>query len=279
MNIDLGNPVEQLSNYRCTWEDFRSALATGKFKYDDIDLALNETFLKQFDQMFKKAGQKKLFSKSIFEIKREKQLLGRGAKLKKDEVVNYERFIPNCKFIKNDNRFSPQGVEWLYLSMGKDWSKVKECAIFECRAEKGSIFALCEFMINPIVYDYKVVDLTISGDMTYDDIQRGLESKLEKIAGRKNLILNVKENKIRDCIEKNLVMYLSKLIADGIFEPVDSDNKEYMYAPFHCIAQYFIKCGYQGIIYPSTVCDGGRNIVFFDKNYASPTDKIRKFIV
>ena len=40
--------------------------------------------------------------------------------LKKDEMPEYERFIPKKEFIKNDNRFSPPGVEWLYLALGNE---------------------------------------------------------------------------------------------------------------------------------------------------------------
>lgn len=61
-----------------------------------------------------------------------------------------------------------------------------------------------------------------------------------------------------------------KLLSEQIFLPVDTDDKSIVYAPFHTIAQYFISLGFSGIIYKSTVCEGGKNLVLFDKTYAHP---------
>lgn len=44
----------------------------------------------------------------------------RGAKLKALETVSYDRFMPKAEFINEDNRFSPVGVEWLYLAWVSD---------------------------------------------------------------------------------------------------------------------------------------------------------------
>lgn len=46
----------------------------------------------------------------------EKYCVGRGTILGEDENPDFERFIPKTEFIKEDNRFSPSGVEWLYLA-------------------------------------------------------------------------------------------------------------------------------------------------------------------
>ena len=51
-------------------------------------------------------------------------------------MPEYERFIPKKEFIKNDNRFSPPGVEWLYLALGNE-SDIHQCAQAECRAHVG----------------------------------------------------------------------------------------------------------------------------------------------
>ena len=57
--------------------------------------------------------------------------LGRGARLKETEIPDYERFLPKKEFINEDNRFSPAGVEWLYLAVG-DGNTRSECAKKEC---------------------------------------------------------------------------------------------------------------------------------------------------
>ena len=47
-----------------------------------------------------------------------------------------------------------------------------------------------------------------------------------------------------------------------------------MYAPFQTMAQYYISLGYSGIVYGSTVCSVGKNIVLFDKQMAYPSGEI-----
>ena len=54
-------------------------------------------------------------------------LVGRGAVLSGNEVPDYERFIPKKEYIKKDNRFSPPGVEWLYLALGNEVD-IHECS-------------------------------------------------------------------------------------------------------------------------------------------------------
>ena len=50
-------------------------------------------------------------------------------------------------------------------------------------------------------------------------------------------------------------------------------------APFQTMAQYYISCGYSGIIYGSTVCSGGRNLVLFDKGIAHPVGAVEDYII
>ena len=59
------------------------------------------------------------------------KLTGRGTIIKPSEpsdTPNYGRFLPDSRYIKEDNRFSPAGVEWLYLAIGNTESIIKECA-------------------------------------------------------------------------------------------------------------------------------------------------------
>ena len=61
-------------------------------------------------------------------------------------------------------------------------------------------------------------------------------------------------------------------MSEQIFVPLaDTEDKNIIYAPFQSMAQYYISLGYSGIMYGSTVCNVGKNIVLFDKNIASPT--------
>ncbi|MCC8160971.1 MAG: RES family NAD+ phosphorylase [Oscillospiraceae bacterium] len=60
--------------------------------------------------------------------------------------------------------------------------------------------------------------------------------------------------------------------------PFDSSgNKSITYAPFQTMAQYYISLGYAGIIYGSTVCANGKNIVLFDKQMAYPVGVIEDY--
>lgn len=56
-------------------------------------------------------------------------------------------------------------------------------------------------------------------------------------------------------------------------------HRNLMYAPFQCIAQYFLDKGYSGIKYKSTVCESTKDIVLFDKTYAHPVGDIKDFII
>ena len=68
------------------------------------------------------------------------------------------------------------------------------------------------------------------------------------------------------------------LLSEQIFIPLDAtDNKAITYAPFQTMAQYYISLGYSGIIYGSTVCSVGKNIVLFDKQMAHPIGAIEDF--
>lgn len=71
-----------------------------------------------------------------------------------------------------------------------------------------------------------------------------------------------------------------KLLSEQIFTPLaDADDKSLMYAPFQCMAQYFLNKGYVGIKYKSTVCTGAKDIVLFDKTMATPVGPIQDFII
>ena len=79
---------------------------------------------------------------------------------------------------------------------------------------------------------------------------------------------------------RNFISTYLKLLSEQIFLPLeDTDDKELMYAPFQCIAQYFLSKGYVGIKYKSTVCTGSKDLVLFDKTIASPIGAIKDFVI
>ena len=256
------------STIRQTWTDFTISLATKQYKYNEVNKALSDTFLHVFDELFQDKDMRELLSITLSDLNNKNIDFCRGAKLKSLEKVNYERFIPKSEFIKEDNRFSPKGIEWLYLSMGNSMTAISDaenCCIKECRIEDNDRVGLCHFIINTKYLSKKIIDLTISDELSFDELNSGL-------------VNNIQQHRIDTGIKKWITFTYAKLMSEQIFVPLKTDDKELIYAPFQCLAQYFISRGYSGIIYKSTVCNGGKNIVLFDKMFASPTGKIKDFI-
>ena len=288
--FDFGNRAGSERAIRDTWTELRNSLAQEKFIYSETDKALETTFLRVFDDLFSHCHY--LFDTSINELVRQGNVFVRGAVIRDGKIPTYDRFLPKAEYIKDDNRFSPPGVEWLYLALGKsqisehDLSFAEECAIAECRAQKGDYFALCEFKAIPEAMDAKLVDLTIAGNMSFDQINNDFEVKAESFAKKvaAQLLNNgTPPQNPKAEIEKLMhiwaSMTYSKLMSEQIFIPVSSDNKKIMYAPFQCIAQYFISKGYDGIIYSSTVYNKANNLVLFDRSMATPTGRVKDITI
>lgn len=284
--FDFGNIENNEKTIMKTWDEFRVALAIGTFSYDDIEKAKKCTFLKVYNDLFHDNFG---IEHSTLKLKAlDGMLVGRGCVLKKDEMPDYERFIPKKEFIKNDNRFSPPGVEWLYLALGNE-TDIHQCAQAECRANVGDEFGFCHFKFDEAFDDVKLVDLTIADDKTYEQLNQMLESygqkqvkkgiKAAKVLGRIPRY-NVNKTEFKGLFTKWAVYTYSKLLSEQIFEPIDdSADKGIMYAPFQTMAQYYSSLGYSGIIYGSTVSEVGRNIVLFNKNIAKPYGSIEKYTV
>lgn len=162
---------------RQTWSEFRDALANGVFSFDEIERAKECTFLRAYDDLFNQHSGIK--HKTIAIKGLERLLVGRGTILCESEVPNYERFIPKKEFIKNDNRFSPTGVEWLYLAVGNEYD-INQCSQAECRAEKGDRFGFCHFTFDESSLNLKLVDLTIADNISYDEINANLKNFVQK---------------------------------------------------------------------------------------------------
>lgn len=303
---------------RDTWAQLRSQLKDGILKYDDIESALETTFIKVLDSLLRKNDGEKYLIKSLDKLIDDYYFI-RGAVIQKGEPFpNYERMLPKSEFIRSDNRFSPKGVEWLYLALGnKSDSDGREnaiqCAQLECRVKKGDQFAVCELQYNSS--GLKVIDLTTANSIPFDTINASLEDGTQKIiheaAEKKRIELQRKYGspisnasiqtllKMRaelDATKKELitennrieelsniikwsVFTYAKMLSEQIFVPVDSEDKELMYAPFHCIAQYFLSLGYSGIVYKSTVYDKGKNLVLFDKTLVELLGDIKLDII
>ena len=255
---------------RKTWCEFRESLAKGQFTYEEIDRAKEQVFLKTYDDLFRQHSGIDHKTTTIKSVK--SQIIGRGTKLKEDESLSYDRFLPKKEYIKEDNRFSPPGIEWLYLALGNE-DDIHKCAPAECRAKTGDRFGFCHFQFDSQYDDCKLVDLTIADDISYPELNRMLEEyaqvqvkkgiKLAKVLGYVPR-MNINKAEFAELFTRWSAYTHTKLLSEQIFIPLDvTDNKAIAYAPFQTMAQYYISLGYSGIIYGSTVCSVGKNIVLF----------------
>lgn len=289
--FDFGDIKKTEEIIRDTWNEFRNALASAKFEYDEIEKAKEIVFLKQFDDYFNKNECKKYFTKTLKQLIDEEYVFARGTKLRDGEMVNYDRFMPISKYISKDNRFSPVGVEWLYLAYGycgdEKYRKetAEKCTVKECKAEIGQRFGICHFLINEAFDDSKVVDLTIADEVTYNALNNSLEAYGRKVRKKAiqlakiGLKSHISEMEFKEEFAKWFSYTDAKLISEQLFLPVESGEEKYMYAPFQCLAQYFKSLGYVGILYSSTVYPKAKNIVLFDKTMGIPTGDIKDFVV
>lgn len=282
------------SSMQKTWEDFRQQLANKDFLYNDIESACESTFLRVFNDLFQHGN--RFFEKKVTDVFTVDTRIVRAAKISLSEKMpDYDRFIPNAKFITNDNRFSPPGVEWLYLAFSQETptfglSIEEMCALKECRAKVGDKFALCKFKLNNEFQDITLIDLTIAKDNRFEDINNELDRLGCQIARReiakgyvnatvRNTIPKPQIDEMVPAIEKWLVFTYAKMLADQIFLPITTENRTLMYAPFQCMAQYFLSKGYGGIVYSSTVFPAGKNVVLFDKEAACPFGTLKTVTV
>lgn len=281
--IDTGSPCYKSEDMekahkaiKAKWGLLRNDLRLGKFRFNDVCEAKKSKFLSEFDSLFTIEGGQVYFTKTLTTIFNDAYVI-RGTILREsDTTPTSSRFMPNSVYIKEDNRFSPRGVEWLYLALGfpKDKNgkeKAKLCSEKECRAQKGDRFAFCEFIAAD--NNVKIVDLTL-GEKWNPHRQRHEIRRLIKSSRKKDALLraDVLENDL--VCQRNIVAAYANIMSSELFVPlITSDNKSITYAPFHCIAYYFQSLGYGGIIYKSTVYSKGKNLVLFEKKFAIPVEK------
>lgn len=168
--FDFGDIKNNERTIRKTWDEFRAALSSGTFSYDNIEEAKKCTFLKVYNDLFHDNFGIEHSTIKLTDL--DGTQVGRGCVLKKDEAPDYERFIPKKEFITADNRFSPPGVEWLYLALGNE-TAIHQCAQAECRTHVGDEFGFCHFKFDDAFADIKLVDLTIADNKTFDTGNRG----------------------------------------------------------------------------------------------------------
>lgn len=222
-------------------------MTNGLFTYNEIEKAKKQTFLKVYNDLFHKHSG--IDHKTIAVKCLKDKLMGRGTILKNKEIPNYERILPKEEYIKEDNRFSPPHVEWLYLAIGDD-NDIHECAQAECRVEKGNRFGFCHFQFDAKYDDCKLVDLTIADKVSYAELNTTLEEyrqaqdkKSIKIAKALGFVprMNINKKEFEELITRWGVYTYTKLLSEQIFEPLNScDNKTIAYAPFQTMAQYYI---------------------------------------
>lgn len=216
-------------------------------------------------------------------------LIRAGRLRPEDPKPTFSRFVPNKDYITKHNRFSPPRVEWLYLAIG-DLFIAENCALKECRAVKGELFGLCQFKLNEEYSEKKLVDLTIADNVSYEELNEQLDRSADEIRTREvnKAVKSILQNgyavapDVSDILEKFIkwVSYTyARLLSKQIFVPVETEDKELMYSPFQCIAQYFLSLGYEGIVYSSTVFPEGKNVVLFDKYAALPVGIIRTLTI
>lgn len=273
MYMDFTGRDKALKTLNSKWKEFRDDLACKKFDYKDLNRAKESDFLRAFDDALNYGQNKNILTKNLRYISVYSKLC-RCAIIKEDEIksISYSRFIPNQEKYPSINRFSPKGVDYLYLALrfGKNrirkttrFNFAEETSIKETRAQKGNTIALCNFNINESSFKKKIIDLTIVESKSNNELEYEFNEWFTNI------------NNIHNEASIHLFKLYLKMISEEIFKPLKNVEKELEYAPFHCLAHYFKTLGFNGIIYKSTVYDKGRNIVLFNKYDAYGVGDIR----
>ena len=71
------------------------------------------------------------------------------------------------------------------------------------------------------------------------------------------------KDRVQQDIAKWVLHTYAKMMSKNIFVPIETEDKKLEYAPFQTLAMYFIREGFDGIVYSSTVCPTSKNIVLF----------------
>jgi hypothetical protein len=265
------------------------------------DTVTEKSFLEVFDDIHESCISKyeNIFVKKLGDLKN----LYRAQRGK--HFDNYERMIPKEEYVKNKNRWNPEGVAFMYLGFDEEIKQYDEVINFiektcfeELRLKKGEYVSICEF--KPVKSEGKIINLCYE-DISYEEIERKSEEFMNMITKveinelltnkkyheeiinsmkkeeviKKIIEKEFKEKQVRSIIRKETEIYLANLIMksidEAVFLPVDikEDPELKAYVPFHYLANYLISKGYSGILYRSTRMNKiglkGKNLVLFNK--------------
>lgn len=163
-NDDLNGGRESLQK---TWLELKDNINNGQFKYNDVESVKKSNFISVLNVILNSEYAKNLVTVDLSNFARAKKFC-RAVIIERDEVISESRFIPNGDFMKSSNRFSPIGVEWLYLGFDKYMRDAEKCCRAEVRASDDANVEFCEFKY--IGGEHKVIDLTVADDKTWDDV-------------------------------------------------------------------------------------------------------------
>lgn len=234
-----------------SWNQLKNMLKLGNINIDCLENIPDIPFLGVLDKVLSYELIRKKVSNDIYFYSKGKKFY-RAAIIQLDEIADTARFIPRAEFMRSENRFSPKGIEWLYLGFNRNEIDAKRCCFAEVRASEDSNVWYCEFTSAFGINDL-VIDLTIVDNKSLEDI----------------CIVPYRKS-YEECVYIFISELYMKLLSEEIFKPIDTVDKEIEYLPFQFMANYFKGLGYKGIIYKSTVSKYGKNIVVFDKNLFVP---------
>ncbi len=265
------------------------------------DNVMEKNFLEVFDDIHESCISK---YESIF-VKRLGDLKNLYRAQRGKHFDNYERMIPKEEYVKNKNRWNPEGVAFMYLGLDEEVKQYDEVINFiektcfeELRLKKDKYVSICKF--KPVKSEGKIINLCYE-DISYKEIDRKSEEFMNVITKveineiltnkkyheeiinsmkkeeviKKIIEKEFKEKQVRSIIRKETEIYLANLIMksidEAVFLPVDieEDPELKAYVPFHYLANYLISKGYSGILYRSTRMNKiglkGKNLVLFNK--------------
>lgn len=243
------------------WEEVKSAINKNPNSF--YKLIETSDFFNHFKQVVEN-------TKETHEIKlSDLGMLLRGVK-EKVALDDYGRMIPLEEYSETHNRMNPKGKAYVYISTSKEDSvmeraieknQVTKTVIKELRAVGKDYISICELEISKEFLNERIFDLC--GDPSIPTSNTDLGNYLTK---KLNECTNPEEikGKLSEVLSK---IYFQMFSSDEIFKPVNSNEEAtryYEYGPFHLLASYFEKQGYVGLMYRSTVCSTGINIVLFN---------------
>lgn len=248
-DINIDSDVGARESVQKKWDELRKKLENMDFNFNDKEEIKKIPFINVLHRFLEYENVKELVTVELKYFAKSKSFI-RAVKVNSDEIITTDRFLPRSDKMQSSNRFSPKDIEWLYLGFDRYVRDAKQCCFAEVRARPEDNVKYCKFKYCNGTH--KVIDLT-----------KGIQKELDAI--------HISKGKaVEEEVETFFLEFYLKILAEEIFLPVNSNDKDREYAPFHTMAKYFISLGYDGIIYKSTVSDVGKNIVMFNKESFLP---------